>query len=96
MAIVRFTRFTADPSDTDELLARRADLIGAVRSRFPGLTATRLARLDDGTWVDTWQWESAAALQAVTDAVAGLPEAAAAFALTTAPTAEQAELVDER
>lgn len=96
MAVVRYTRFTADPADTEQLLARRAELIAAIRASFPGLTGTRLARLDDNTWIDAWRWESAAALQAATDGAPGIPEARAAFALTADPTAEQAEIVDER
>ena len=96
MAVVRITRFTADPADVDQLLARRAELITAVRSSFPGLTETRLARLDDGTWIDEWRWESTSALEAALVGAPGGPEAAAAFALTANPGAEQAEIVDER
>lgn len=96
MAVIRYTRFTADPSDIDRLLTRRAELIAAVRATFPGLTEARLARLDDTTWVDAWRWESAAALQAATEGAPGIPEAGAAFALTADPAAEQAEIVDER
>lgn len=96
MAVIRCTRFTADPSDTEQLLARRAELIAAIRASFPGLTETRLARLDDRTWIDEWRWESAAALRAATDGAPDIPETAAAFALISDPVAEQAEIVDER
>lgn len=96
MSVLRITRFTADPAQVDQLLARRAELIAAIRASYHGLIETRLARIDDETWIDEWRWESAATFQAATDGAPNMPEAAAAFALTTNPTAELAELVDER
>jgi quinol monooxygenase YgiN len=96
MAVIRITRFTADPANTDDLLARRANLIDAVRANHPGLTDTRLARVDDETWLDVWRWESDEALQAAVAGAHALPEAPAAFALVHGTTAEGGELVDER
>lgn len=98
MPVLRFDRFTSDPDRTGELLARRATLVAAVRTAVPGLIQTRLTRIDERTWVDTWLWESKeAALAAVAQARAGaIPEVPAAFALTTDMTTEFAEVVDER
>lgn len=98
MSIVRITRFTANPADADEMLARRAALISAVRAAYSGLSETRLGRVDEQTWVDTWRWDSVAELDAAQAGVANgaVPEAGPAFALTTNTTAEQAEIVDER
>jgi quinol monooxygenase YgiN len=96
MAVIRITRYSVDPADTEELLTRRAALISAVRAAFPGLTEARLARLDEQTWVDIWRWDSAEHAQAAFSAAPALPEAQAAFAFAKDATAEQAEIVDER
>ena len=98
MSILRFDRFTSDPDRATELLARREALVEAVRAAVPGLIQTRLTRVDERTWVDTWLWESKeAALAAVAQARSGaIPEVPAALALATDMTTEFAEVVDER
>ncbi|MDG4824082.1 hypothetical protein O7635_19690 [Asanoa sp. WMMD1127] len=94
MSIVRVTRFTANTSDTDGLLAKRAELIASVRAGFAGPTATRLTKDEEGTWTDTWSWNSVADVEAA--AAARLPVAGEAFALVTVTGVETAEVVDER
>jgi hypothetical protein len=96
VAVTRTSRFAVDPALTQEMLDKRAALITAVRAAFPGLTEARLARAGDDRWVDTWRWESTASMQAAIAGAPALPEAAAAFSLTSDLTAEQAEVVDER
>jgi hypothetical protein len=96
VAVLRLTRCKTDPADTQELLARRAALVAAVRRAFPGLLHTQLAKLDHETWIDTWRWESLAHAQAALDHAPSIPEAAAAFSLTRDTTAEFANVVDER
>ena len=98
MAVIRMDRFKADPAATDELISARNALVTAVRNATPGLLQARLTRVDDETWVDMWYWDTRAHAQAaVALAQAGqLPEAGAAFALTTDVTTEFTELVDER
>ena len=96
MAVVRTTRFRAEHTTTEKVLDTRARLIAAVRASHPGLTEARLARLEDGTWVDAWRWESPEAMQAALASAPSLPEAAAAFALATDATAENALVIDER
>jgi hypothetical protein len=98
MSLIRLDRFTTDPADTDELIARRAALVAAVRRSTPGLVEARLTRLDDGTWIDMWHWDTREHAQAaVTLAHAGrFPEAGAAFELTSGATTEFAEVVDDR
>ncbi|HEX6681679.1 MAG TPA: hypothetical protein VF062_02750 [Candidatus Limnocylindrales bacterium] len=96
MAVIRLDRFKADPANTDELISRRNALIAAVRRATPGLVQTRLARVDDETWIDMWCWDTASHAQAaVRLAQAGqIPEAGAAFALTTDATTEFAEIIE--
>ncbi|MEV4565608.1 antibiotic biosynthesis monooxygenase [Nonomuraea sp. NPDC049419] len=96
MSVLRIVRFTADPADADQILARRADLISAVRTRFPGLSETRLIRPDERTWVDSWRWDSRAAMEAAVAGAHDLPATGPAFALVKDPTSEEGEIVDER
>jgi hypothetical protein len=97
MTILRLTRFTLKPSvDTDAMLTTRGELIDAVRGKFAGLAETRLAKVDDTTWLDLWRWESAEALQTALAGAPSLPQAAAAFALVEDATEERMELIDER
>jgi heme-degrading monooxygenase HmoA len=64
MAVVRLDRFTVDPGDVEQLLARRNALVTAVRDAVPGLIEAGLAKLDDQTWIDLWHWDSRASAQA--------------------------------
>ncbi len=96
MTVLRIVRFTTPPEHSDQMLARRAELIAATRRRFSGLTETRLARVDESTWVDQWRWESAAQMQSAIDAVTTIPGAGEAFALIKDPSFEVMEIVDEQ
>lgn len=96
MALMRLTRFTIDAADREPMLTKRAALIDAVRARYPGLTETRLTRIDDEHWLDLWRWESDDHLQAVVAGVHDLPEATPAFALVRDATAESADIIEER
>jgi hypothetical protein len=70
MAVSRTHRYAVDPADLDQLIARRATLIAAVRAAHPSLTQTRLTRLEDGTCTDVWRWDSAEQMRA---ALADMP-----------------------
>jgi hypothetical protein len=63
MAVIRTTRFTVDPTNVDEMIAKREELIAAVRAACAGLTEARLARVDEKPWVDAWRWDSPASMQ---------------------------------
>jgi hypothetical protein len=96
MSAVRAHTYSVDPADVDEFLARRASLIGTVRETHPGLTLTLLVKLDDGTYRDTWHWETGEQLGAALAAIATFPEAPLAMALTSGATAQNGVVVDER
>lgn len=93
MTYVRITRFKTDPANEQAMIEKRAVLIAAVRESFPGLTEARLGRLEDGTWVDHWYWEDAEIMQKALAAAPTIPEAGAAFSLTTDSAGETAEIV---
>jgi hypothetical protein len=95
MADIRIHRYVVDPSDLEELLARRATLITAIRADHPGLAETRLIRLEHGTFVDAWRWDSAEQMEAAL-AAAPFPEAGPAWSLTREASSEDGEIVDER
>ena len=95
MAVVRTHHYTVEPADLAELLARRAALITAMRAAYPGLAGTRLTRLEDGTFVDTWRWDFTGQMQAALAAMP-IPEARAAMSLTRDATFADSEVIDER
>lgn len=95
MALIRTTRFTADPADADLVLQRRDQLIAAIRAKYAGPSQTRLIRVDERNWMDMWRWDSAEILTEVLAGAPHLPEAAAAFAIARDVTAEQGELIAE-
>jgi hypothetical protein len=76
MAAVRMHRDTVDPSDFDELIARRAELIAAIWAARPGLAETRLTRLEDGSYTDVWRWESSEQMRAALADMPRFPRAA--------------------
>lgn len=94
--VVRTTRFTVEPARIDEMLAARAALIDRLRIDHPALTAARLSRLEDGTYVDVWHWASRDEMQRALEAGPSLAEAGAVFAVITVAGTEDAELIDER
>jgi hypothetical protein len=96
MADIRIHRYSVDQANRDELLARRTDLITAIRAKHPGLTDTRLIDLGDGAFIEIWRWASPAEMQAALADIAAIPEARAAMSLTRDATSEDGDVVDER
>ena len=95
MTVTKTHHYTVGEADLYELLARRAALITAVRAAYPGLTGTQLTRLEDGTFTDTWCWDTAKRMRAARPATE-LPEARAAMSLVRDHTARKGEVLDER
>jgi heme-degrading monooxygenase HmoA len=94
MTVLRLDRFTVNPADTAELIARHADLVSAAKDAFPGLIDVQLAQIDDRTWIDVWRWETLASAQAAVASAPAIPQARAALSLAKDVTAEYAEVVD--
>ncbi|MFF0309261.1 hypothetical protein ACFYSC_17680 [Streptosporangium sp. NPDC004379] len=96
MSVVRSHRYSVADTDLEEFLARRNSLIATVREGHPGLTRTVLVRLEDGTYTDTWHWETAEQMGAAFAALPTFPEAPLTMALTRDATALNGRVVDER
>jgi len=96
VAVVRIHRYSVDPADFDELIVRRAALVDAMRTKHPGLAETRLIKLDDSTYIETWRWDSAEQMEAALEDAPSFPEVAAAMSLVRDRSAEDGEIVDER
>jgi hypothetical protein len=86
-----------DPANADALVALRPRLIDAVRAACRGFVGATLVRLDDHTWLDVIEWESAEAAAAAGDVEAELPEARELLSLIQDPlSADAGEIVDRR
>ncbi|WP_214410864.1 hypothetical protein [Sphaerisporangium fuscum] len=94
MSVVRSHRYSVAGADLEEFLARRSSLIATVRKGHPGLTHTVLIRLEDGTYTDTWHWETTEQLGAALAALPTFPEAPLTMALTKDGTALNGQVVD--
>ncbi|MEU4408021.1 hypothetical protein AB0F88_26185 [Streptosporangium sp. NPDC023963] len=96
MPVARSHRYFVADIDLEEFLARRSSLIATVREGHPGLTRAVLIRLEDGTYTDTWHWETAEQMGAAFAALPTFPEAPLTMALTRDGTALNGQVVDER
>ncbi|WP_214318793.1 hypothetical protein [Nonomuraea sediminis] len=94
MTAVRTHIYSVDPANLDELIVRRGALIAAVRAKHPGLSDTRLIALEDGTYSDTWHWDSVEQLVAALRDIPNLPEAPLAMSLTQNATAQNGRVID--
>ncbi|MBV9422503.1 MAG: hypothetical protein JOZ98_06315 [Solirubrobacterales bacterium] len=77
-------------------VARRAELIAAMRAKHPGLVETRLIDLGQGAYMDSWRWQDAEEMRAAFAGVATMSEAGAAMSLTRDATADDGVIIDER
>ncbi|MDR8408241.1 hypothetical protein MTP10_05780 [Nonomuraea sp. 3-1Str] len=96
MSVVRSHRYSVAEADLEEFLARRSSLIATVREGHTGLTHAVLIRLEDGSYTDTWHWETGAQMGAALAAIPTFPEAPLTMALTKDGTALNGQVVDER
>jgi hypothetical protein len=95
MTHVRQHHYTVDPAELPQHLARRATAIAAIRAGHPGLVRTQLIRLEDGTFTDTWHWNTAEEMSAAFAAARSIPEIGPAMALIRDSTAQNGEVVQE-
>ena len=83
MSVVRTHRYTVETGKLAELLEQRTTLIQGIRSANPAFTEATLIRMEDGSYIDLWHWESAEAMQAAAAAAKNFPLVGATLALTT-------------
>ena len=96
MTVVRFHHYSVDEADYEEFLKRRAAVIDAIRADHPGLSRTTLVKLEDGTYTDTWRWDSPVQMGAAFAAAGTVTEIGPAMSLTKDGTAVNGEVIDER
>jgi len=96
MAAVRTHRYTVDTGNLDAMLEQRNALITGIRSANPAFSGATLVRLEDGSYLDIWRWESAEDMRRAAEAAAKVPLVGATLSLTTGHTTLDGEVLDER
>lgn len=96
MATVRTHRYTVETGNLATMLERRTSLISGIRSANPAFSEATLIRLEDGSYLDIWRWESAEDMQRATEAAADVPLVGATLSMTTDHTMIDGEILDER
>jgi len=96
MATVRTHRYTVDTGDLATMLERRTNLIDGIRSANPAFTEATLIRMEDGSYLDIWRWDSAADMQRAAEAAVGFPQVGATLSLTADHTVIDGEILDVR
>ena len=96
MTAIRTHHYRVSPERFEEFSARRAAVIEAVRAKHPALAATRLARLEDGSYSDVWVWDSAELMGRALADLPDTPEAFAAMSLVDGNVALNGQVMDER
>jgi len=94
MPAVRVHRYAVDRGDLERFLAQRTELILAIKNN-PAFVGAVLTRLEDGTYLDIWRWESAEQLQAALEAAAGFPLIRATLAYAKDTSAQNGEIIGE-
>lgn len=96
MAVVRTHRYTVETGRLAQMLEQRSTLIQGLRAAHPAFSAATLVRLEDGSYLDIWRWESADAMQVAAQAARDVPLAGATLGLTTERETLDGEVLDER
>ncbi|WP_194916481.1 hypothetical protein [Catenulispora rubra] len=93
---IRSHQYRVSPEKFEEFSVRRAAVIDAVRAKHPALAATRLVRLEDGSYSDVWVWESAEHMGRALADLPNTPEAFAAMSMVEGNVAQSGLVLDER
>jgi hypothetical protein len=89
--------FTVAEADEAALLAERAEMIEALKRRFPAALAAWLTRQDDGSWLDVILWRSREEAEEAARKIHEVPEASAWFRhISESHGIRHVEVVDER
>jgi hypothetical protein len=96
MTAIRSHHYRVSPEEFSEFSIRRTAVIDAVRAKHPALTATRLARLEDGSYSDVWVWDSAEQMGVALADLPNTPEAFAAMSMVDGNVALNGTVLEER
>lgn len=96
MATVRTHRYTVETGNLATMLERRTNLINGIRSANPAFRDATLIRMEDGSYLDIWRWESAEDMHRASEAAANVPLVGATLSLTTDHTIMDGEVLDQR
>jgi hypothetical protein len=96
MTVVRTHRYTVETGTLAQMLEQRSALIQGLRAANPAFTTATLVRLEDGSYLDIWRWESGDAMRAAAQAAQDVPLVGATLGLTTNHEALDGEVLDER
>jgi hypothetical protein len=66
-------RYVIESDQEQQFLAKREAMVKAAKENFPGLIDVTLAKLDDGSYVDSWIWEDRSFCEAAMAKVEGVP-----------------------
>lgn len=91
---IELARFTVKEGGQAQLLAGRAEMIRALRVRFPGCRAAFLTREDDGSWLDIVVWNSREEAEDAARNVYDVPECVAWFEHIDTSGLRHVEVVD--
>ena len=70
---LELSRYVVEDDQEQQFLAKRGAMVEAAKENFPGLIDVKLAKLDDGSYVDAWIWEDRSFCEAAMAKVETVP-----------------------
>jgi hypothetical protein len=70
---LELSRYVVEGDQEQQFLAKRGAMVEAAKENFPGLIDVMVAKLDDGSYVDTWIWEDRSFCEAAMAKVETVP-----------------------
>lgn len=96
MAAVRTHRYIVETGNLATMLEHRATLIDGIRSGNAAFRDATLIRMEDGSYLDIWRWDSAEDMRRAAEAAGKIPIVGATLSLTTDHTIIDGEILDRR
>jgi hypothetical protein len=70
---LELSRYVVEGDQEQQFLAKRGAMVKAAQENFPGLIDVTLAKLDDGSYIDSWIWEDRRFCEAAMAKVESVP-----------------------
>lgn len=96
MATVRTHRYTVETGSLATMLELRTHLIDGIRSDNPALAEATLIKLDDGSYLDIWRWDTAEGMRRAAQVAGSIPLVGATLTLTADHSVLDGEVLDRR